>query len=224
MCGDSTKIEDVEKLMDGKKADMVFTDPPYGIGLEYGSFDDTKENLRAFIEKFMPEILRVSKRALVTCGNGNAHLYPVPDWTLAWVIEAGAGANKWGFTCWQPILAYGKDPYLTNRKGLRPDIFLSNEPADKTVSFHPCPKPLKTWKKFLLRGSISEKDKILDPFTGSGTTAIACHQLKRQFWGFELDAEYYKNAVERISKVKAQIDIFEAAEMPKIEQVGEWNT
>ena len=199
--------------------DLCLTDPPYGIGLEYGCFDDSKENLKMFIDKFMPEILRVSKRALITCGNANMHLYPKPDWTLAWVRDAGVGSGPWGFSCWQPILAYGKDPFLQNKLGRRPDIFVSNEPSDKSVTFHPCPKPLKTWTKFLLRGSVAKTDKILDPFTGSGTTAIACHNHQRQFWGFELDEDYFKAATERLNKAKAQVDIFEASGLPKPEQL-----
>ena len=201
--------------------DLCITDPPYGIGLEYGCFDDTKDNLKAFIDKFMPEILRVSKRALITCGNANMHLYPKPNWTLAWVSDAGVGSGPWGFSCWQPILAYGKDPFSASGKGRRPDIFVSNEPSDKTVTFHPCPKPLKTWKKILLRGSVLPTDKILDPFTGSGTSAIACHQLQRQFWGFELDPDYFKAATERLNKVKAQVSMTELIEQVIPEQVAQ---
>ena len=191
-----------------KYFDLCLTDPPYGVGVEYGCFDDTKENLKSFIQIFMPEILRVSKRVLLTCGNANISLYPTPNWTLAWVCEAGSGSGPWGFSCWQPILAYGKDPYLQNGKGRMRDIFMSNETSDKNITYHPCPKPQKLWEKILLRGSINESDKILDPFTGSGTTAIACHNLNRDFTGFELNEDYYKAATERLEAVKAQLRLW----------------
>ncbi len=51
LCGDATKREDVERLMDGEKADMVFTSPPYAVGVDYGKYDDTIENLREMLPK-----------------------------------------------------------------------------------------------------------------------------------------------------------------------------
>ena len=189
--------------------DLCITDPPYGVGVKYGCFDDTQVNLREFVSKFMPEILRVSKRALITCGNVNMSLYPRPDWTLAWVCEAGAGSGPWGFSCWQPILAYGSDPYLAGGLGRRPDILKSTEAADKSLKFHPCPKPIELWRRMVLRGSVIKSDKILDPFMGSGTTAVACHELGRECWGFELDPDYYKAASERLAKAKAQVSMME---------------
>lgn len=118
----------------------VITDPPYGVGVNYhNAFNDTKEQLRNLIELVMPQILRVSSMALITCGNGNQHLYPVPDWTLCWHIPAGNSYNSWGFTTWQPILAYGK-PYRENGKAF-PDSYSMSPLSDKNE--HPCPKPTK---------------------------------------------------------------------------------
>lgn len=58
MCGDSTSIDDVEKLMDGKKADMVFTSPPYAVGIDYGEYEDSIENLREMLPKLSKLFLR----------------------------------------------------------------------------------------------------------------------------------------------------------------------
>lgn len=189
--------------------DLCLTDPPYGIGLDYNSFSDDDETLRKFIGEFMPEILRVSKCALITCGTKNIHYYPKPDWILAWISTAGTGCCKWGFTCWQPILAYGKDPYLSKRLGSRPDIIMSNEVSDKSIKFHPCPKPKKLWRDILTRGSVDSSDKIIDPFGGSGTTDLVCYETGRKSWSFEIDADYYKAASERLAKEKAQGRLFE---------------
>jgi len=60
-------VEGMKQYPDGY-FDLCLTDPPYGIDLGYNSFDDSDENLKKFISVFMPEILRVSKRALITCG------------------------------------------------------------------------------------------------------------------------------------------------------------
>jgi hypothetical protein len=146
----------------------------------------------------IPEISRVCKRVLITCGVANIGLYPNPDWILLWVSSAGIGSGKWGFCCWQPILAYGKDPYLENNMGRRPDVIFSNEKAP--ITDHPCPKPIKLWKSLLLRGSVKESDIILDPFMGSGTTALVAKQLGRDYIGIELNEAYIKLAEERLSR------------------------
>jgi len=186
----------VLKDLPDKCVDLVLTDPPYGVNFEYDTYNDTPESLKELVDRFMPELLRVGKRVLITCGNGNQHLYPKPDWTLAWVISAGAGQNKWGFTCWQPILAYGKDPFRANGMGARPDIIQSNEASEDFG--HSCTKPIDFWKKLLLRGSVKETDIIFDPFMGSGTTALASKALNRRFIGCEISEKYCEIARQRL--------------------------
>lgn len=189
------------KQLDDYSIDLTLTDFPYGLNIDYGKFYiDTKDNLRKLVSRAMPEILRVSKRVLLTCGKSNLCLYPKPDWILAWINPAGASSNKWGFSCWQPILAYGGDPYLKNRMGRRPDIIYHNEKSENYK--HPCPKPLGFWQKLLLRGSVHKNDIILDPFMGSGTTAYVCKQYHRNFIGFEINPEYVEVANKRLSKVQ----------------------
>ena len=189
---------DVMKTFPDKSFDLVLTDPPYGVEFGYDSIEDTKEELKILVERFMPEALRVGKRVLVTCGNGNQHLYPEPTWTLAWVITAGAGQNKWGFTSWQPILAYGKDPYRENNMGARPDIIVKNE-TSKDYG-HPCSKPIEFWKELTARGSVLESDTILDPFMGSGTTLVAAKQLNRNAVGIEISEDYCNLAKQRLAQ------------------------
>jgi len=185
-----------------KSFDLVLTDFPYGVMLEYDTYEDTRENLKILIKETMPDILRISKRALITCGTRNIQLFPQADWILAWVIPAGAGRTSWGFSCWQPILAYGKDPYLQAGKGSRPDYYIKTETADKTLGkkeqgvVHPCPKPLDFWTWLLLRGSISEDDLILDPFMGAGTTLIASRNTGRKATGIEISKKYCEAAEE----------------------------
>lgn len=83
---------------------------------------------------------------------------------------------------------------------------------------HPTQKPVALYK-WLLSNYAKPGDKILDTHVGSASSLIACHQMGFEYWGFELDADYYKAATERLNKVKAQVDIFEAADMPKPEQL-----
>ena len=99
------------------KVDAVVTDPPYGNGTEYGIFQDTEEAVRDLISMVVPWAGANAKRALVTSGNQCQAFYPRPKWTLAWVTPAGTGSGPWGFSCWQPILAYGSCPYLASGGG-----------------------------------------------------------------------------------------------------------
>ena len=76
---------------------------------------------------------------------------------LAWFIPTtNSGSSKWGFSCWQPILAYGKDPYLENCKGRQMDVIAINSKRLKGFK-HPCAKPDDVWSLLLLRGSIKTR-------------------------------------------------------------------
>ena len=191
---------EVMKRIEDKSIDLTLTDFPYGNETDYGKYyKDNKDNLILLIKKAMPEILRISKRVMITCGVDNISYFPKPDWILAWISSAGAGSSRWGFCCWQPILVYGKDPYLQNKMGRRPDIFESNERSKKYN--HPCPKPIKLWKKILLRGSVKKTDLVLDPFLGSGTTAVACKETGRKYIGIEISPEYIEISQKRINQI-----------------------
>lgn len=180
------------------KVDLVLTDFPYGIGESYHSYEDNEENLKTLINSSMPLIIAGGRVALITCGVKNMFLYPRPNWILCWTSSAGTGCSPWGFCCWQPILAYGKDPYLTNKSGSLPDLFQSNETS---VDYgHPCSKPISLWSKILLRGSFKKEDVILDPFMGSGTTLRAAKNLGRKAIGIEICEAYCEIAAKRLAQ------------------------
>jgi len=193
-------LEVMKDIPDGS-VDAVITDPPYGNETQYESYVDTKDNLIKLIDGFMPIVFRVTNRALITCGVANIQRYPQVDWILSWTTAAGTGSSKWGFCCWQPILAYGKDPFLSSGKGRRPDTFVFGKPSDKFM--HPCPKPIEVMKWIIERGTF-EGDTILDPFMGSGTTGVACVQTGRRFIGIELNKEYFEIAKNRIAEAQLQ--------------------
>lgn len=183
--------------MEDKSIDCVVTDPPYGNGTNYDSYIDSRENLKSLVDLFMVEVLRIADRIVVTPGVKNLWLYPEPSWVLAWVNPAGIGSSSWGFCCWQPILVYGKDPFLADGKGRRPDTFFQRENFVQR-SIHPCPKPTNVMEWIIDRVS-RENETILDPFMGSGTTGEACIKLNRKFFGIELSPEYFSIAKERIA-------------------------
>ena len=194
ICGDCTKIM---KEFPDKSIDLILTDPPYGIGYDYDVYNDTKNNLQKLIKCFMPNALRVAKNVVLTPGITNIGKYPEPYWMMAWYYKGGANRGKWGFNCWQPILLYGKDPYLVNLKGARSDVIEDNKPPEKWE--HSCPKPITFWEKLLLRCSVKESDLVLDPFMGSGTTGIVCKKNKRNWIGIDISESYCNLARKRIN-------------------------
>lgn len=188
------------------KVDAVVTDPPYGIGLEYGtSFSDDEAYVSQLVASVLPWAMENSNRTLVTSGNQCQYLYPRPKWTLAWVTPAGSGSGPWGFSCWQPILAYGNCPYLASGKGRRADIIMHTEASEKNG--HPCPKPIRFMERLVERASL-DGHTVLDPFMGSGTTGVACARLGRKFVGIEIEPAYFDIACQRLTKALQQPDMF----------------
>lgn len=106
-----------------------------------------------------------------------------------------------------------KEYCLYFRKGgyCQPDNYknaktIFNEPInikDKNLYDHPTIKPLKIFET-LIKNSTHENDLVLDCFSGSGTTAVACHNLNRRFICIEKDKEYWKKSVERLEIAQAQ--------------------
>lgn len=178
------------------KVDLVLTDPPYGIGEAYASFVDTPENVRQLVSEVVPLCTGRAAVTLLTCATRQIWFYPQAVWIMAWVNKAGTGMNPFGFTCWQPILCYGKDPYLARQLGSRPDIIEHSETSEKNG--HPCPKPFRFWEKLMLRGSVNNGDMVLDPFMGSGTTLVAAKNLGRRAIGIEIEEKYCEIAVKRL--------------------------
>ena len=89
---------------------------------------------------------------------------------------------------------------------------------NKEDRFHPTQKPIALYK-WLLSNYAKPGDKILDTHVGSASSLIACHQMGFEYWGFELDTDYYKAATERLNKAKAQVSITELIEPPQIDQI-----
>ena len=210
LCGDSTKAEDVARVMGGEKADVCLTDPPYGIGdsksekNNYDQHDDSKENLLKIINGFLPIAQKIAPVVVLTPGNGNHRMYPPPLWTMAWFTPAGIGSGPWGFCCWQPILCYGKDPKLTKGKGRHPDAIVHTESAEKLG--HPCSKPVNFWQ-WLTERVTESGEVIYEPFAGSGTSFVACQNLNRKCLGIEISPDYCSVILQRMTDVFPNIEI-----------------
>jgi DNA modification methylase len=186
----------VDILPQVDNVDLVLTDPPYGVGVDYEEYFDSKENLSILIRDAFVLMRQKCVCLAITSGVGNMFAWPVPDWTLCWAISGAGSTGKWGFACWQPILVYGADPYLSSGRGRRPDLIFCNE---KAVDFgHPCSKPIGLWKRILDRCTLG--NTILDPFMGSGTTLVAAKDMGKKAVGIELSERYCEIAAERLSQ------------------------
>jgi len=196
------------------KVDAVVTDPPYGVNLgsdashrigneAYASFEDTPENIDDIVVPAVRLARSIATRCVVTPGTRCAWKYDAPDELGSIFFPAGAGFSRWGFTCSQPILFYGKDPYMPRNK--KPNSVQSTETAEKNG--HPCPKPIRLMKWLVNRSSLPG-ETVLDIFMGSGSTGVAAVQMGRKFIGIEREERYFEIACKRIEDAQRQGDMF----------------
>lgn len=196
--------------------DALITDPPYGVDLvtktsdyrDSAAFDkgeslkasvlyqDDPDHVRRLIGDVIPAALLISKRALVFCGARLMWAYPEPRAIGCVFTMAGAGRSPWGFQCMHPVLFYGKDPYLEDGLGSRPNSMKDDQPNREHFD-HPCPKPLH-WMRWAVARASRDGETILDPFMGSGTTLRAAKDLGRKAIGIEIEEKYCEIAANRL--------------------------
>lgn len=206
MCGDSTSEEDVAKLMNGVKADMVFTDPPYGIdvvsdngevGANFGVAkkgnyskviaDDTTDTAKKTYE-----ILKTICNKLILWG-GNYFidfLEPSDGW-LIWDKRVDSGIKN--------TFADGEMAYCNFHTPIRIYHQLWNgmiREGEKDKRVHPTQKPIKMLSE-ILQDFSKENETILDAFGGSGSTLIACEQLNRKCYMMEYSPHYIDVIIQR---------------------------
>ncbi len=207
------------------KVDAVVTDPPYGIGFPYHSYEDTRENLRGLIAALFAQLHRFN-RAVILCGPSQIHEYPASDWVGAITWNTTGSFGKFGYSQWTPVLLYGDDiPGFGNVNGVtKADTYhISGGAAvgfqrTKEEAAHTCPKPLNVMRQTVQRYTAAG-ETILDPFMGSGTTGVACVKLGRRFIGIEVEPKYFDIACRRIEAAYAQPDLFVPRPEPKPEQL-----
>lgn len=207
---------DCREVLPTVKGDLVLTDLPYGVNLNYDVYDDSETELDALIQDTMPLMLSAAPVVALTCGIVNVYKYddPPPSWQLCWYMQNGCTTTgKYGFNQWQPVLCWGTDPYLKRRLGRRPDVIITaanNNKADKRYG-HPCPKPLEAWRKILFRLSPSEGETIIDPFMGSGSTLVAAKYSGRKAIGVDVSEAYCEMTAERLQQelLFSQLDVVE---------------
>ena len=182
--------------------DAVITDPPYGVGLSYANHDDGREGYRHFVGSAFLQMRRISNFIAITPGIRNLWLYPEANWVVCWAKPNSMGrSDMGGFNQWEPICIYGKHKMYH-------DFFYLPMCGQPDTGNHPCPKPYELLH-WLIRKATDEGVTILDPFLGSGTTAVAAKKLGRHFLGFEISETYCQIARERIALVDMQPSLFQ---------------
>tara|TARA_R110000737_G_scaffold270431_1_gene277609 strand:+ start:160 stop:759 length:600 start_codon:yes stop_codon:yes gene_type:complete len=179
--------------------DLAIVDPPYGIdinssGTHFKEKYDVKEwDKNTPTNEYFEELKRVSKNQIIWGGNyfldrlGNCKCYVVWDKKIPEDMSFAMCEMAW------TSFKNGAKIYKTSAMQLN--------------RIHPTQKPIELYEWQLMRYA-KEGDKILDTHLGSGSIAIACHNLKYDLTACELDKEYYEAATKRIKQHQAQITLF----------------
>ena len=201
LCGDSTKAEDVARLMDGQRAALLATDPPYNVSIEYGdNVDDDKSEAEyeAFTRAWFGVWRDASERQVISPGCNNLARwcryfdpYHVAPWTKTNAMTNGKVSRWW---CWEPVLFYG-DKWIRRRSN---DVFDYPIGQQSGVGNHPCPKPLPMWAD-IIANYTEPCDVVAEAFAGSGTTFVAAEQNGRIGYGMELEPKYVAVILERLT-------------------------
>lgn len=206
LCGDATSPEDVERLMGGKTANLILTDPPYGVSFKasdgltiendslkgdefYNFLLSAFTNMAAHLEKggaayvFHADTEGLNfRKAFIDAG---FHLAGVCIWVKNSLV-LGRSDYQWQH---EPILygflQNGKHPWYSDRK--QTTIWNFNKP--KRNKDHPTSKPLDLLS-YPIKNSSQENAIVLDTFGGSGSTMMACEQMNRICYMSELDPKY----------------------------------
>lgn len=217
MCGDSTNKETVELLMDGKKADMVFTDPPYGVsytgGLQFKNGTVEKNN-REMIKNDDVDIYEDVFRILSQFSNGACYVwfagtkaatlynaaekYGEIHALIIWVKNGGYGALNANYKQkHEPCLYWKPKNAKLNFCGATTETTVWEVNKDGVNEYHPTQKPIALPAKAI---SNHDVETVLDLFGGSGSTLIACEQLGRTCYMMELDPKYCDVIIKRWEK------------------------
>jgi DNA modification methylase len=233
LCGDSTSAEDVGRLTDGEKADLLLTDPPYGVSYasknEFLNSIDNGNRVQTAIENDHKKPEEMSAFWVATFTTVREHMRPgasyyvtgpqVGDLLLLLLLALKEG----GFPL-RHMLVWAKNNHVLGRS----DYHYKHEPIiygwvegahtfygghsetslwsiDKPhkSDLHPTMKPVALFAK-AVENSTKSGETVLDPFLGSGTTLIACEQLGRTCYGMEISPQYCQVIIDRWEKLTGQ--------------------
>lgn len=208
---------DCAELLPSLTGDAVITDPPYGVGVNYGAgYDDTRVDYWPWMRTVV-DLMREAAPVVAFSHKVRA-LQELQgwDWVAAWTKPFSAGArmgNSPILPHWEPIILYGVHTLGTaDRDRFTSDVFtfspqrsgnirraFSNREswAQQDGEHHPVPKPVDLYRALIVAfgGEVT-----IDPFMGSGTTLRAAKDLGRRAIGIEIEEQYCEIAVQRLAQ------------------------
>ena len=228
MCGDSTDKKSIEKLIDGIKINMIYTDPPYGMNLDT-DFSGMKNNLdfaknkhftggkkyeQGIVDDFNPKMLDVIfsfdvKETFLWGADYFAELLPEKN-EGSWIvwdkrangndnIEEDYSSDKMYGSCFE--LCWSKNKHKRDIARVKWAGVFGKEQEFDHKRHHPTQKPIKLSCWFIDRYS-KEEQNILDLFGGSGSTLMACEQLNRTCYMMEYEPRYVDVIIQRYIALK----------------------
>jgi DNA modification methylase len=226
LCGDSTRAEDVEKLLQGKEPYLIVTDPPYGVvydanwrneadranGRPIGAMATMKVNNDD--NAYWSETWSLSPSKVAYVWHAGRHAKTVQESLEAcefiirsqviWVknnIVISRGDYHWKHEpCWYAVKKGNKGNWAGDRK--QTTVWDIDKPL-KSETGHSTQKPVEC----MARPIKNHDGDVYDPFLGSGTTMVAAHQLNRKCYGMEIDPKYCQVIIERMRKLDPNIEI-----------------
>ena len=215
LCGDSTSEADVSRLMNGEKADMVFTDPPYGVNYDGGHATDKRreklknDNSTLIYDDSVPNMFKHSKdeaalylwfaatKSLQVLQVLQANNYVIRSWIIWNKNQAQFGAIGAQYKQKHEPCLYcfkkGQSPYWN---GPNNEVSVWDEKRSRINEFHPTQKPVELSGR-ALANSCPASGLVLDLFLGSGATLIGAEQTKRKCYGMEISPNYCDVIVKR---------------------------
>jgi DNA modification methylase len=210
LCGDSTDIDQVAKLMNGQKADMIFTDPPYGINIgnqSQGKGGGVAKKIDYGVNEWDKQIpYDAINLSLSICDNvvlwgANYYADKLPP-SSCWIVWDKDNGETDFADCELAWTSYNKSVKKFRWKWMG---MIQEDMKNKEKRVHPTQKPVAlaewTFNEF------KAGNNILDLFLGSGSTMVAAHQLKRNCYGMELDPKYCQVILDRMIKLDPTLEI-----------------
>jgi DNA modification methylase len=208
LCGDSTDSELLQKLLQGKKPELLLTDPPYGIGyagsMQLGQEKHGWKQYEGGWDESKPEsgvlqyLCQITENQIIWGGNYFTDDLPP---TMGWLIW---DKGQRGFS-----LADGEMAWTSFNNALRIKEY-ARAKANQEEKNHPTQKPQEIIQWCFEYADRHTKNKIklvLDPYLGSGSTMVAAHQLKRKCYGLELEPKYCQVIIDRMRKLDSSLII-----------------
>ncbi len=213
MCGDSTSVETVKKLMNGKEADLLITDPPYNVNYEGGTGmtiqNDNMEDaeFRSFLGKAFQtadEAMKPGAAFYIWHADSEGYNFRGACHDIGWTVRQCLIWVKNALVLGRQDYQWKHEPCLYGWKDGAGHNWFNDRKQTTTLEFdrptrselHPTMKPVPLFY-YQIKNSTQKGDAVLDLFGGSGTTIIACEQLNRDAFVMELDPKYVDVIVQR---------------------------